>query len=77
MLKIKFGGLYWPADVVQRVLAPRPETSEPLRIIDIGTGSGTFVHMNLAALLLTMNDKAHGRSTLRTSFRKQRLLGLT
>lgn len=40
MLKVKMGGLYWPSDHVRRILAPRPEGSEPPAILDVGTGSG-------------------------------------
>lgn len=56
MLKARLGGLYWPQDIVRRVLVPRPEGAEPPRIIDIGTGSGTLTksshNISLRAIML-------------------------
>jgi len=43
MLRIKMDGLYWTAEAVRPILAPRPEGSEPPAILDIGTGSGSWV----------------------------------
>lgn len=39
-LKIQMGALYYPVDLVRRILAPRPPGDQAPAILDIGTGSG-------------------------------------
>lgn len=71
MLKIKMGGLYWPASHVRRILsAPRPEGAEPPAILDIGTGSGegsVLARLTLCTLKVFMiGSWALGKAALST-----------
>lgn len=43
MFRVAMNGFYSKPDVVKRILALRPEGVEPPAILDIGTGSGSWV----------------------------------
>ena len=42
MLTMALGSLYWPPELVNKLLQPRPDSDDQPAIIDIGTGSGTW-----------------------------------